>query len=113
MYGANGRLLRRRVIVTEFLLGAGAVTALGVFVTASRSTPGWLVFGLWMAGVGLNYVPLALHALALLRGGRLDTELAGADIRRELRYYTKAQFWIAVPLLFLPLALTQWAREDT
>ena len=107
MHGARGTLVRRRVIVAEFVLGALAGTGLGVFVVVATSTAGWLVFGLWLSGVCLNYVPLALHALALARPGRLEAEMAGADVGRELGHYTKAQFWIAVPLLFVVLAVVQ------
>jgi hypothetical protein len=95
------------VIVAEFVLGAVAGTTLGLSVALSTSGLGWLVFGIWMTGACLNYVPLAVHAVRLSRRGRLDAELAGADVRRELRYYTKAQLWIAVPLLFVVLDLIQ------
>jgi hypothetical protein len=107
MYGAHGTLFRRWVIVSEFSLGAAAGTALGLLVATSTSTLGWLPFGVWLTGACLNYVPLALHAVSLLRAGRLDAELAGADIRHELRHYTKAQLWIAAPLLFVVLAPLQ------
>jgi hypothetical protein len=110
MYGARGTLLRRRVIVAEFVLGAVVGTALGVAVAASASSLGWRVFGLWLAGACLNYVPLALHAISLSRKGRLAAELAGVDVPGELRYYTKAQLWIAVPLLFVVLGVTQLGR---
>jgi hypothetical protein len=107
MHGARGTTLRRRVIVAEFVLGAVLGTALGVAAAASASTIGWLLLGLWLAGACLNYVPLALHAISLSRSARLEEELAGVDVRRELRYYTKAQLWIAVPLLLDVLAIAQ------
>jgi hypothetical protein len=107
MHGATGTSVRRRLIVAEFLLGAAGGTALGLFIAISTSTIGWLLFGLWLTGVCLNYVPLALHALLLSRSGRLEAELAGVDISHELRHYTRAQFWIAVPLLFVILAPVQ------
>jgi uncharacterized membrane protein len=112
MHGARGSLLRRRVIVAEFVLGAVVGTALGVAVAASASSAGWRVFGLWLVGACVNYVPLALHAISLSRPGRLDAELAGVDVPDELRYYTKAQLWIAVPALFVVLGVTQLGRPD-
>ncbi|HEY1274361.1 MAG TPA: hypothetical protein VGF25_05605 [Thermoleophilaceae bacterium] len=107
MYGTRGTTLRRRVIVAEFVLGAIVGTALGVLVAVTSSTLGGRLFGAWIAGACLNYVPLALHAVSLLGPGRLDAELAGVDIRAELRHYTKAQVWVAVPVLFLVLAPLQ------
>ena len=104
MHGAHGTLRRRRIILAEFVLGALAGTGLGVFLAVASSSLGWVVFGALLAGICLNYVPLALHALQLSRRGALDAELEGVDIPRELRRYTKLQFWIAVPLLFVGLA---------
>jgi hypothetical protein len=107
MHGAGGTTPRRVVIVAEFVLGAVAGTALGVVVATAGPALGWRLFGAWIAGACLNYVPLALHAVSLARRGRLDAELADADLERELRHYTKAQIWIAVPLLFVGLAVLQ------
>jgi hypothetical protein len=107
MHGAYGRPWRRWVIVAEFLTGATVGVALGVYVTAVAHGWGRLI-GLWVAGACLNYVPLAAHALDLTRPGRLDRELAGVDIPAALRHYTTRQLWVAVPLLFWPLALRQW-----
>jgi hypothetical protein len=106
MHGVRGTRLRRRIIVAEFILGALGCTALGLLAVGSAEL-GWRLFGAWLAGVGLNYMPLALHAVSLLPAGRLAAELAGADIGRELRHYTGAQFWGMVPLLFVVLALIQ------
>jgi len=69
MHGTHGTLLRRRIILAEFVLGA-----------------------------------LAWHASQLSHRGALDAELRGVDLPRELRRYTRLQFWIAVPLLFVGLA---------
>ncbi|HET8742692.1 MAG TPA: hypothetical protein VFM41_08725 [Gaiella sp.] len=110
MYGAHGTQRRRRIIVAEFVLGAVVGTAIGVAVAVAAGSLGWRVFGAWIAGACLNYVPLAAHALDLSRPGRLASELEGVDVPRELRHYTKAQFWIAVPLLFLVLAARQAPR---
>jgi hypothetical protein len=35
------------------------------------------------------------------------------DVRGELRYYTAAQLWIAVPLLFVALDLVQRRRRTS
>jgi uncharacterized membrane protein len=107
LHGAHGTRARRRVILAEFGFGAVGGTGLGVFVAAAGLGVGWTIFGVWLAGTCLNYVPLALQAVSLSRPGRLAAELGGADVRSELRRYTKAQFWIVVPLLFCVLAIVQ------
>jgi hypothetical protein len=107
MHGSRGTQRRRRIIVAEFVLGAVVGTGIGIAIAVTAPSLGWRVFGAWIAGACLNYVPLALHAIDLSRPGRLAAELGGVDVPGELRYYTKAQFWIAVPLLFIVLALVQ------
>jgi hypothetical protein len=110
MYGL-GTPLRRRVILVEFVLGATVGVALGVLAILIAPGPrGWL-FGVWLTGVCLNYVPLAIHAARLHRPGVLEAELAGVDIPRELRHYTVVQLWILVPLLMVVLDLIQRRRR--
>jgi hypothetical protein len=65
------------------------------------------VFGAYLIGAGLNYVPLALHVISLWRPGALAAELDGVDIPRELRRYTALQVWVAVPLAIVVFALIQ------
>ena len=67
-------------------------------------------FGAWLIGMGANYLALALHAVLLSRPGALDAELAGADVRVELRHYGLAQLWVAIPLAVAVLALAQLGR---
>jgi hypothetical protein len=104
MHGAKGRTVRARIILAEFVLGAVVCTGLGMWLAAEGGAFS-VVFGLWLVGAGLNYVPLALHAISLSRPGRLEAELAGADVLAELRYYTKAQAWVFVPLALVVFAL--------
>jgi hypothetical protein len=104
MHGVAGTPLRRRLIRAEFVLGAVGCLGLGVWAAVTAAAPGWKLFGAWLAGAGVNYAVLAWQALSLSRPGALEAELAGADIRRELRYYSSRQLWVAVPLLFAVLA---------
>ena len=112
MHGLHGTLFRRRIILAEFLLGAAGGIAIGVLILLSSPSAGFAVLAVWVVGVGINYVPLALYALAFYRPGALEAELAGADVRAELRHYTASQFWIAVPLLFPVLAAAQLGRDQ-
>lgn len=70
------------------------------------SVPWWL-FGSWVAGVGVNYAAHAWYAALLSRPGALEAELAGVNIRHELRHSTYLQFWVIVPLLLAVLALSR------
>jgi hypothetical protein len=110
MYGVRGTTLRRRVILAEFIGGAAAMVLVGVWCVFGTNSVGWQVLGIVSIGVGLNYLPLAVHAVALSRPGALDAELNGVDLAGEGRYYTAAQFWIFVPLLLVVLAIRQGRR---
>lgn len=110
MHGARGATLRRRVILAEFIVGAAALVLAGVWCIFGTDSVGWQVLGILSIGVGLNYVPLAVHAVALSRPGALEAELNGVDLAGEGRYFTAAQFWIFIPLLLVALALRQTRR---
>jgi hypothetical protein len=98
------------VILGEFLAGVVLCLAVGIVsMGTSDGAVGWL-FGAWLVGVGLNHVPLALHALSLSHQGALEAELTGADVRRELDFYSVAQLWLFVPLALAALALVQLPR---
>jgi hypothetical protein len=110
MHGLAGTRLRRRVILAEFVVGAVGCVVIGLLAATRAAGVEWRVIGVWLAGIGLNYAVLALHALSLTRPGALDAELEGVDVRSELRRYTYLQFWIVVPLLLVALAISELPR---
>lgn len=102
MHGLHGTSFRRRIILAEFLGGAIGGITIGLFLLLSGSSSGGvLVVGAWALGIGLNYVPLALHAISLSRPPALEQELAGVDVPAALRRYTKKQLWVFVPGLLV------------
>lgn len=107
MYGTRGTTRRRRIILVEFLVGVVAMVALGVWLLASSDGLGSRAIGVWLTGAGLNYAPLSLHAITLMRPGALDAELTGVHTAEELRRYTVLQLWV-----FVPLALVAFAARD-
>jgi hypothetical protein len=96
MYGTRGTNRRRRIVYAEFIAGACACSLLGILALVTGSL-GWVLFGAWLVGVGINCVAMALEAGRLSRPGALEAEMAGLELRQELRSATKAQLWIAVP----------------
>jgi hypothetical protein len=110
MYGTVGSLRRRRVILVEFIAGVVLCAGSGATLASTGGETGRLV-GWWLLGIAVNYVPLALMAASLSRPGALDAELAGVDVRAQLRYYGVAQLWIAVPLVVAIFALAQLPRS--
>jgi hypothetical protein len=94
----------------EFIVGAVVGVALGLWIVLSSRTVGWQLFGAWLTGMGANYLALALHAVSLSRPGALDIELAGVDVRRELRRHGLAQLWVLIPVGVAVFALAQLGR---
>ena len=113
MHGVRGTRARRRVILVEFLLGALGGIALGVWSVVIAATPPWLTFGVWIIGIGSNYVPLAWYAIGFSRAGALEAELQNVDVPAELRHFTVAQLWIAVPFLFVALVARRHVPTHT
>lgn len=83
--------------------------SVGAFLVASNGITARLI-GWWVLGVSVNYLPLALHGMSFLRAGTLDTELAGVDVRAELRHYSLSQLWVAIPFAVALFALAQLRR---
>lgn len=105
MYGTRGMTRRRRIVLAEFVAGVVAAAAFGSWLVAGASGLGGHLLGIWMIGVGLNYAPLAAHAMALSRPGALSAELAGVDTGQELRRNSVLQLWILVPVSLVVLAV--------
>jgi hypothetical protein len=110
MYGRHGSKRRRRLILAEFVLASIDIPLLGLTIVLAPSVPR-VFLGAYLIGVGLNFVPLALHAISLSRAGRLGTELAGVDVAAELRRYTAKQLFIGIPLSVLILGIAQFATS--
>jgi hypothetical protein len=99
MFGSRGTRFRRRIVTVEFLAAPALAGVLGALFVV-RGAP--VLWSVELIGDGLNYVPLALHAIGLSGATRLDAELAGVDIQRELRRYGPTSLLLFVPgLIFL------------
>lgn len=94
------------MILGEFVFGTVGGAALGVWALTWGDAAGVIV-GVWLLGLAVNYLPLTVHVLSLWSPPALEAELAGIDLRTELRDYTRAQVWVLVPFWVGGLALTQ------
>jgi len=104
MWGTAGSRRRRQLIRAEFFCGVIGCIGLGALALVTGS--GWVTaVGLWLVGIGINYVPLALEAQSLSKPGALEDELRGVELRRELRHAGVQQLWIVVPLAVVVFAL--------
>ena len=112
MWGTAGKPRRRRLIRAEFAIGAVGCVSLGVFAMFTASDTTWLLVGVWLVGIGLNYIALYVHARLLSRPGALEAELRGVDLRPALRKAGLQQFWIAVPLAVVIAAVANASRSQ-
>jgi hypothetical protein len=99
------------IIVAEFVFGMLGCTTLGVWALTWGGAAG-LVLGIWLLGLGANYLVLTWHIAPLWRRERLQAELVGADLHAELRQYTREQFWVLVPFWVAGLAVVQAGRNS-
>jgi hypothetical protein len=93
MFGRRGAQHRRRLVLAEIVVAAVDVPLVGLAIALAASAL-WVLFAIYLIGVGLNYVPLALYAVSLARAGQHDTELVGVDVGAELRRYTARQAFL-------------------
>ena len=104
MHGPRGGPLRGRVILLEFVAGTVGSLALGVGLLG-RSGAASAILGIWLLGLAANYLLLTVHAtdcarsISLGRPGALESELAGVDLRSDLRRYTRGQVLVLLPVL--------------
>jgi hypothetical protein len=107
-----------RFVLVEFtgalLVGAGlGVLSLRAGLPGGHLVAWQLALGLYLVGVGLNYVPLALHAAALIRTGdaRQAVAVELKDERRARRVYGTQEALLLVPLAVAAPAAAQALRR--
>jgi hypothetical protein len=105
-----------RFILLEFGIGAFGSLFLGVLSAwqgTHRFHSVWmLLFGVYLFFVGINYVPLFLHAIDISRKGNAQQEL-GDELdskQKTFRKYRRQSLWILVPLVVPFAAILQRNR---
>lgn len=103
-----------RFIVIEFAAGVVGCAAIGVLSLVAgirlrdQGITWQLLLGVVLIFIGLNYVPLLIHAVDLARRGTAREEVAGELSRpAEVRRIGILQLWILVPMAVLVMALAQ------
>jgi hypothetical protein len=110
LHGYGGSAVRRWLVRIEFFLAAIGCLVLGVFLCAHGGVVGWAV-GLALLGIGANYLVLGAWAVVLWNPERLAREFVVHDITADGPYISRAQWRVAVPFLFLILALRSSERQ--
>jgi len=105
--------LGSRFVLAEFALGVVGSGALGLFTLFRSHSAGTTLFGLYLVSVGINYVPLLLHAISVVRHGTATAEIADEiDDRKQLFGKYRRGSLILLLLFVVPIvALAQWRRS--
>ena len=95
-----------RFIMIEFGVGTPVILAFGLWLMSGSL--GYLL-GVYLLLTGLNYVPLLIYAVLVVRGNsaRRETEYGLAHDRHYVRKYSTQQLLLFVPLAVLILAIVQ------
>ena len=107
--------LGSKIAIPEFLLGVIGPVALGVFIGVRGHTPAEWLLALYFLLLGLNYVPLLIHAVSLSRSGTAMQEIAdeiGAGKREAMRKYRRGSLLLLLPLVVPWLAFSQRRRGN-
>ena len=68
-----------------------------------------IVFGAYLLLLGLNYVPLLIHAISMVRDGSVLSEIAEdlSDKRAAFRKYRRQSLFLLLPLIVPIVAIVQ------
>jgi len=106
-----------KIILVEFGLGAAGLVALGLLslragIQRERGAT-FIAWGIYMLGVGINYLPLLLHAISITRRGSAQKEIAEelGDRRAAFRKYRRQSLFILIPLAVMVLAVVQKVQQ--
>jgi hypothetical protein len=104
------------VILTEFALGVIGPLILGALTLQFAAMHGRrlsvMLFGGYLLTLGVNYVPLLLHAVSLVRSRSVADEIGGelSDRRAAFRRYRGQSLYLLVPLV-VPIAAVLQERD--
>lgn len=111
--------LGAKLILAEFGIGAIGSILLGVISVwqgKHRFHAMWMMlFGVYLIFVGINYVPLLLHAIDICHRGSAELEISGElENRKEaFREYRRQSLFLLVPLVVPIAAILQRSNDHT
>jgi hypothetical protein len=106
--------LGSRIILAEFSIGVVGSLCLGVLTIVRTHSLGGTVFGAYLLCIGVNYVPLLLHAISLVKQGTASQEIADEmpEKNRMFRRYRRQSLLLLIPLVLPMLAIAQvWSSD--
>jgi membrane protease YdiL (CAAX protease family) len=107
--------LGSRLVVAEFSIGVFGSFALGIFTLLRSHSVGGVALGSYLLFIGINYVPLLVYAIRIVRLYSARDEVAEerADKHGMFRKYRRQSLLLLVPLAVPILALAHELHHNT
>jgi hypothetical protein len=101
-----------KLVVVEYACGVLLSAGLGIFVLVRGHTLWQTLVGAYLICLGLNYLPLLLHAIALRdpQAARAVIEGELGDTRKTFSRYRSQSLFLLVPLLVAIVGVSQSRR---
>jgi hypothetical protein len=102
-----------RIILIEFGAGVLLPIALGALTLARAGSLKGTLFGAYLITLGINYLPLLLYAISIVRAETAAAEIAGESQNRTAMFsrYRRQSLLLLVPLMVpIASAIQEWRR---
>ena len=110
LHGSSGTRRRRWLVSSEFAMAVAVSVILCMLFCVHGGVNGWII-GVLILGIGCNYAVLTGWAIVLWNPQRLADEFQATSVAVDGRYYSIGQWRLAVPFLFVILALRSSERQ--
>jgi hypothetical protein len=97
------------IVIPEFAIAVVGAPALGILTVLRSGSLAATTFGVALIGLGVNYVPLLVHAIDLVRHSTVEATTAGHALDRRALYakYRRQSLWLLLPFIVAIAALVQ------
>jgi len=94
-----------RFITAEFGIGTPVILAVGISLILANQ----LILGTYLLLTGINYIPLLVYMVVIVRKGSASAEVADymSNDKHYVRKYSTQQLLLFVPLVVFWLAIWQ------
>ena len=105
--------LGSKLVIAEFACGVVLSAVLGAFVLFRSHSALQVALGTYLLSLGVNYVPMLIHAVAITRSGSARAELGDelGEPGRAMARYRRQSLWLLVPLVMPAVALWRGAAR--
>jgi hypothetical protein len=98
-----------KIIIPEFAIAVLGAPTLGILTLFRSGSLLMTAFGVALIGLGVNYIPLLIHAIDLVRRSGVQSAIADEASDRRALYakYRKQSLWLLLPFAVGLAAVSQ------